>query len=198
MIKNIIFDIGNVLSKFNYEEHFRKFASQEDIYQRLINATIFNPIWNELDRGVLAEEEILAEFIQKDPGISDEIQDMFQHMTGIVKEYDYATEWIEELKSRGYRVLVLSNFSKLVYEMNREELKFLKVVDGGILSYKEKLIKPDAAIYQLLMQQYQLVPEECVFLDDREENITAAKALGWSGILFTTKEKAVEELDRIL
>ena len=140
----------------------------------------------------------MAEFIQKDPGISDEIQDMFQHMTGIVKEYDYATEWIEELKSRGYRVLVLSNFSKLVYEMNREELKFLKVVDGGILSYKEKLIKPDAAIYQLLMQQYQLVPEECVFLDDREENITAAKALGWSGILFTTKEKAVEELDRIL
>ena len=67
-------------------------------------------------------------------------------------------------------------------------------MDGGILSYKEKKVKPDAAIYRLLMERYNLVPEESVFLDDTLANVEAAEALGIHGIHFVSKEQAEEEL----
>lgn len=195
MIKTIVFDIGNVLSQFNYKEHFRKFATDDIIYKKLLQATVLSPEWNELDRGVWGEEVILEHFIKNDPSIENVIRDMYSNMKGIMKEYDYSTEWILELKGKGYQVLVLSNFSELILRTNQEEMKFMKVIDGGILSFREKVIKPDMAIYELLMKQYDLKAEECVFLDDREENIQGAMNAGWKGILFTTQEDAIVKLN---
>jgi len=196
MIKTIVFDIGNVLSKFNYEEHLKQFVSSKEAYNKLVTATVNSKEWNELDRGVWTEQEILESFIKNDPSIEKEIRDMYAHMEGIMKEFDYATEWILELKKKGYQVLVLSNFSELILRTNRDQMKFLEVIDGGILSYKEHLIKPDAAIYQLLMKQYYLQPEECLFLDDREENVQGARAAGWQAIQFTDQQDAVEEMKK--
>ena len=70
-------------------------------------------------------------------------------------------------------------------------------MDGGILSYQEKLIKPDPAIYTLLLERYGLVAEESVFLDDTLANVEAARKLGIHGIWFQTKEQAEEELKRL-
>ena len=67
-------------------------------------------------------------------------------------------------------------------------------MDGGILSYQEKLIKPDPAIYQLLLNRYGLKAQECVFLDDTERNVDAAIQQGMAGIVFRSREQAVEEL----
>jgi putative hydrolase of the HAD superfamily len=67
-------------------------------------------------------------------------------------------------------------------------------MDGGILSYHEFVTKPNPRIYQLLIEKYQLVPEECVFLDDMPCNIEAAKACGLGGIVFETKEQVERDL----
>ena len=76
-------------------------------------------------------------------------------------------------------------------------LDFLDDVDGGILSYQEKTVKPEPEIYQRLLERYGLVPEECVFLDDLEENLAAAAKFGIHTVLFTGKEAAVEELRKL-
>lgn len=194
MIRTIIFDIGMVLMDFCFETCFRKHAEEEEIFQRLLKATVQSPLWDEFDRGVLSDEEILRGFIQSDPGVETQLREVFDDLENIVEKRDYAVPWIEELKGKGYRVLVLSNFPERTYRACREKMDFLDVVDGGILSFQVKEVKPHETIYRLLLEQYELKAEECVFLDDRAENIETAKRLGMQGILFTSREEAEKEL----
>ena len=106
--------------------------------------------------------------------------------------------WIRSLKAEGLGVYYLSNFSRRVETEAAAELSFLKEMDGGILSYKERLIKPDPAIYRLLLARYGLSAEESVFLDDTPENVEAAKALGMQGIVVESQEQAKRRLREVL
>lgn len=104
---------------------------------------------------------------------------------------------IQELKMKGFRVYCLSNFSYTIYMDCIDSLDFLPCMDGGILSYRVRTIKPGAEIYRLLLSQYNLKAEECVFLDDTLFNAEKAKRLGFHGIYFKTKELAEEELQKL-
>lgn len=197
MIKTIIFDIGNVLAGFEWKAFFRSFGYSEEILDRLAKATVENGMWAEYDRGVWSDEEILNAFIENDPGIEKELRESLKDFHGLITRYDYAIPWIKEWKEKGYQVLVLSNFSDKAYKECQDALDFLDYVDGGILSYRDKVIKPQPEIYQLLMERYNLVPGECVFMDDTLKNVTAAAELGIHAIHFTSREKAIEELKKL-
>lgn len=197
MITTIIFDIGNVLADFDWEKHFRSFDFSEEIYERLAKATVKSPLWNEFDRGVMSEEEILRGFIENDPGIEKEIRMAVRDVGAMVSRNDYAIPWIQELKGKGYRCLYLSNYSEQGHRECAEALDFLPYMDGGILSYQEKIIKPMPEIYQLLIDRYDLVPQECVFMDDTVCNLEAAEKFGIHTIHFKNKAQAVLELRRL-
>lgn len=197
MITTIIFDIGNVLTDFGWEEFYRSFHYSDEILERLANATVRSEVWHEFDRGNWSDEQIIDAFIQNDPGIEQEIREVFRDVHGIVTKRDYAIGWIQELKRKGCKVYVLSNFSQKCAAECADALDFLPYTDGGILSYRDKLIKPDPAIYQLLIERYHLIPEECVFIDDLARNTRAAKQCGMHAIVFTTKEAAEEELRKL-
>ena len=194
MIRNIVFDIGNVLVAFRWREYFAEFGYPQDIYERLCKATALNSVWNEYDRGVWTEEEVLQGFIAADPELEPQIRETLSDLKGLLIMYDYAIDWVKELKAKGYGVYYLSNFSDPACRDCGDELGFLPYMDGGILSYHEKVIKPDAAIYKLLMERYGLKAEECVFLDDNANNIEGARAVGMYGIVFENKEQGAEEL----
>ena len=115
----------------------------------------------------------------------------------MIKRYEYAIPWIRELKSKGYRVLYLSNFSEKAETDCAHALDFIPYMDGGILSYQEKIIKPMPEIYQLLIDRYSLVPEECVFMDDTPANLTGAEKFGIHTIHFQDREQAIEELRKL-
>lgn len=197
MVKNIVFDIGNVLVAFRWREYFAEFGYPQDIYERLCKATAMSHVWNEYDRGVWTEEEVLQGFIANDPELEPWIRETLSDLKGLLIMYDYTMDWIKELKEKGYGVYYLSNYSWPAYRDCKEELEFIPLMDGGILSYKEHVIKPDSAIYHLLMERYGLKAEECVFLDDTEKNIKGALAVGMHGIIFQNKAQAVEELRKI-
>ena len=194
MIRTIIFDIGNVLTVFGWKNFLKSFGFDAKTEERVGKATMDNPFWNEMDRGKLSEEEMLEGFIQNDPSVEKEIRQIYENLHGILTKANYAIPWIKELKAKGYQVLVLSNFSEKVARENADALDFLEYVDGGILSYKDGVIKPDPAIYRLLLDRYGLKPEECVFLDDVPKNVDAAAAFGIATILFRNQEQAMEEL----
>ena len=194
MIRTIIFDIGNVLTVFGWKNFLKSFGFDAQTEERVGKATMDNPFWNEMDRGKLSEEEMLEGFIQNDPSVEKEIRQIYENLHGILTKANYAIPWIKELKAKGYQVLVLSNFSEKVARQNADALDFLEYVDGGILSYKDGVIKPDPAIYRLLLDRYGLKPEECVFLDDVPKNVDAAAAFGIATILFRNQEQAMEEL----
>lgn len=197
MIKNIIFDIGNVLMPFAYRSFFENFGYDENTVERLCKATAQSPDWNELDRGVLSYEEILERFIRNDPQLEDIIRKVFVDLHGILGLYDYTEDWIRQLKEAGYGVYYLSNFFQKAEEDCEERMGFLELTDGGILSYKDKVTKPDKQIYELLLDRYGLKAEECVFLDDTKKNIDGAGTVGIKGILFKNRAQAVEELQKL-
>ncbi len=198
MIRNIVFDIGNVLAGFIWEEFYHSFGYTEEIFEKLANATVKNPFWNEMDRGKLSDDELLEGFIKNDPSVELEIREVLKDVRGMILRYDYAIPWITELKEKGYRVYVISNFAHKAHMDCMEALDFLNEIDGGILSYQVKLIKPAPEIYKLLCSKYDLKAEECVFIDDLPKNVEAAKAVGMQGIVFQTFERTREELAGLL
>lgn len=198
MIRNIVFDIGNVLAGFIWEEFFHSFGYSEGVFERLADATVRSSFWNEMDRGKLSDDELLEGFVKNDPSIEKEIREIFQNVKGMIRRYDYAIPWIRELKDQGYGVYVISNFAHKAHLDCIEALDFLNEVDGGILSYQVKLIKPAPEIYRLLCSKYNLKAEECVFIDDLKKNVEAAQKEGMQGIVFKTLEQAKRELEVVL
>lgn len=194
MIKNIIFDIGNVLVAYRWREYFAEFGYSQEIYDRLAKATTLNEAWNEYDRGLWTEEEVLQGFIRNDPEIEPQIRETLTNLKGLLIMYDYAVDWVRELKEKGYGVYYLSNYSLPACRDCAEELAFIPYMDGGIFSFEDHVIKPEPEIYQLLLERYGLKAEECVFLDDTEKNIKGALAAGMHGIIFKSKAQAEEEL----
>ncbi len=197
MIRNIIFDIGNVLTDFRWNDFLHDKGFDAAMADRIAKASILTPLWNEIDRGVWSREKLMEEFVRMDPDIEAQLHMAFDNVTGMVTKREYAIPWLQELKAGGYRVYYLSNFSEKAYEDCLDALDFLPFMDGGILSFRERLIKPDAEIYRLLLSRYSMKPEESVFLDDTLANVDAARALGIHGICFRTKEQAEEELRKL-
>ncbi len=201
MIKNIVFDIGNVLASFRWRDLFHELGFEGDAFDKIAAATVLDAkMWNEFDRSLIPDEEIIANCISKAPEYEPEIRKLFNTTAGLVEEYSYSYDWIKGLKDRGYRVYLLSNYGKTSFEAAREKkrLSFLPLVDGAVISYEVQIIKPEAAIYKTLLEKYGLNAKECVFLDDREDNIAAAEQLGFRGIVVKTGEQAQEELEELL
>ena len=197
MIKTIIFDIGNVLTGFRLLEFIQSKGHDKAMTERIVNATFRTPVWDELDRGVWTDEEIIEGFVKNDPEIEEELRSTFANVEGMLLRYDYAIPWITELKSKGYQVLYLSNFNHPAHTQCTEALDFLPHMDGGILSYQDLVIKPEPAIYELLINRYNLIPEECVFMDDLQANIEGAAKFGIHTILFKNQADAIEELKKL-
>lgn len=197
MITTVIFDIGNVLVGFDWDDYIRSFGFPDDVRDKICQATVLSPAWNEFDRGAFSDEEMIRLFIQNAPELETEIREICRDIHDMLTPRDYAVPWVKNLKKNGYRVLFLSNFSRKAEVECAHTLNFLPYMDGGIMSYKYRLIKPDPAIYEALIQKYELRPEECVFLDDRQDNCEAARKKGMKAIVFTSQEEAQEQLIRL-
>ncbi len=198
MIKNIVFDIGNVLAGFVWEDFYKSFGFSEEVFDKLAAATVKNRLWYEIDQGNMSTEEIIRGFKEYDPSIEMEIDRVFTDVSGILELYDYAVPWVEELKGRGYSVYILSNIGEKVICDCKNRLPFLDLVDGAVLSYQVKTQKPEAKIYQLFLERFALDPGECIFIDDLERNIAAAVDLGMDGIWFNSYHQAEQELEKKL
>lgn len=200
MIKNVIFDVGNVLVSFRWRELMEDLGLSKDL-QNTFEKTVFgSPWWGELDRGVIEESEVVKS-LREDSGEHGKEFDLIWSNRGkLVAPYDYALEMIEVLKAKGLKVYLLSNYPEELFEMHTKSgcFPFIDKVDGKVVSGYVKLVKPEREIYEYLLKAYDLKAEECVFLDDREDNIEAAEAIGMKGIVFKGYEQAWAELERLI
>lgn len=198
MIKNVIFDVGKVLVEYDPDSYMERLGFDLKTRQAVNQAMFQNPLWEESDRGKLSTEELLEKFIFNDKEYKEEITKAYQTVGNTIELFPYSVAWIKELKQRGYRVYILSNYAEVTYEQTKEKMEFLPYVDGAVFSFQCKWIKPEKEIYQELCNKYFLNPRESVFLDDRLDNIEQARNLGFFGIQFESYEQAVKELERIL
>lgn len=197
MIKNIIFDIGNVLAGFVWEKHLKGFGFPEEEYETIADAVYRSNDWNEMDRGVLTVEETVARFCRKAPQYAEDIRKAVYGFSGCIRQFPYTKTMLRTLKQHGYRVYYLSNYGEFGREQTKEELDFIELMDGGLFSYEVKMIKPCKWIYVEMLERYGLDPSESVFLDDNLANVKAAEKAGLTGIHFLSYDWAMAELKKL-
>lgn len=194
-MKNIVFDLGNVLFKFEPDEIldglFNDYHTKEKLKQSVFKTTI----WRELDRGSLSLFQAKKIFIDKNPDLKDEIEILLDNWKNFLHPIDENVKLLPELKKNN-RLYILSNFHEEAFNYITNKYSFFELFDGMVVSYEVKLIKPERKIYEILLSRYSLVPQDTIFVDDTEENIKAAQELGINGLLYKS-ELSLEDLFKL-
>lgn len=144
MITTVIFDIGNVLAAYDWEDALKRLGYSKETREIIGNAVFRSADWNEMDRGVLTLEELLQRFIKRAPEYEKEIRQAIYNYKDMAHQYDYTKPWLKELKEKGLRLYYLSNYGEFGVQETLEALDFRELMDGGIFSYEVKMIKPAA------------------------------------------------------
>lgn len=189
--KNIVFDFGNVIGKFDGHYILRQFCSSEQDLELLFDV-IFSG-WGELDKGTVDYNENIENVVCRVPArLEDTVRSFFRGWPEHIIPIRQTADFIRELKDRKVPIYLLSNAPTYFAEW-AQRIDTLRLFDGIVFSAPLKMAKPEPAIYQYLFQTYDLKPEECFFIDDLEKNIRAAKEAGMDGIIFTGSIDEVKE-----
>jgi len=183
MIRNIVFDLGNVLISFIPSEYLKKKNYPPNIRNTIINDIFHSEEWKQLDNGDITVSEAIDTISMKSALKREEIALVFNLRAEIMFPLDDNVRLLPELKKLGFRLYYLSNFPLDIFEEIKSGYYFFKYFDGGIISSEVKLSKPDIRIYKFLLDHFELVPEECLYIDDIEENVRASEMAGMSGLL---------------
>lgn len=198
MIKNIVLDIGNVVLKFNPKEYFLAKSDNLQLCASLCEMMMNGEVWKAYDLGDYSMDDVRKKFIETMPLYQKEINAMLDEWTNILQPIDYTFDKMKQLRCEGYRIYLLSNLNVDAYEYILNHVDLFDLVDGYVVSFKERLAKPDSRIYKCLIDRYELKAKECVFIDDIEKNIQAAIDFGMQGIVFHNEQQVEKELNKIL
>ena len=194
MINNIIFDLGNVLLNFKPLEYLYKKIPDKQGADQIYKEIFKSQEWLMLDRGIITESEAIERICNRNNGMSQIIRDLMDDWYQMLTPIEGVVEVLKGLKLKGYRTYFLSNFHLLAFEDVTRRYDFFKSFHGGIVSYKEKLMKPEREIFDKLISTYEISTQESIFIDDTKENIEVAAKLGFETILFTNACELRENL----
>ena len=197
MVKNIVFDMGNVLVAYDDNRVCRRFMKEgTEEYGRVRMAVFGSQEWVLLDMGVITEEEGLERMKKRLSSDREKelAEQCFRHWhEACMWTIEGTEELIRSLKEKGFGIYLCSNASVRLRSCYREYIPAADCFDGILFSAEEKLLKPQREIYLRLFEKYGLKPEECFFIDDLKDNIEAGRKLGMDGIVFTGDIEAVEK-----
>lgn len=199
MIKNVIFDYGNVLVDWNPAYLFLPVFGGDEEKCKYFTDNVCNREWfTRIDQGE-SMDVCVAELQKAYPEYADVISlfrdRWFDMCSGDIPGM---LEIIQDLKNQGMGVYGLTNWPAETFAEARRRFRTLAGIDNYVVSSAVRLAKPQPEIYQLLLSKYNLKAEECVFIDDRVDNVNAAKALGITGIVFPGSADALrKELAKI-
>jgi len=193
MIKNIIFDLGNVLLEFNPEVYVKSKISEEKV-EEIYKCIFKSDEWPMLDRGTISEEEAKMNIINRNVENEELINLVFENWYDILIPIESSVNMLKRLKQNGYKIYYLSNFHLAAFEHVTKKHDFFENFDGGVVSYKEKFLKPEKEIYEMIIDRYDLEPCETIFIDDMKENVDAAVKSGLKGIILKNPKDIKDEL----
>ena len=184
MIKNIVFDMGNVIIRFDPELFMVRLGLAEED-RRLLKRELFVSLeWSRMDRGSLTDEEA-AEIVCR--RVPERLHDAVRRLVGMwdrpILPVEGMYDLVEELRGMGYGIYLLSNASFRQHDY-WPRVPASKFFDGTLISADVKLVKPQPEIYLLLCDKFSLVPEECVFIDDSTSNAEGAYFCGINALVF--------------
>lgn len=196
MIRNIVFDIGDVLLEYRWKDMLVDYGLSVESAKEVGNLMFTDPLWRELDYANRSREDIIGDYKRKYPQHQEVMEWFILHGEYMHVSRKEVWEKVHELKEKGYGIYLLSNYSEDLFLKHTKGASFIDDADGVVVSYQIHRAKPEPEIYNHLFQKYHLSPEECIFFDDREENTKAARKLGMQAITVESKEQLLQELEK--
>ncbi|MBR6019838.1 MAG: HAD-IA family hydrolase [Lachnospiraceae bacterium] len=198
-IKAVVFDLGGVLIRLRPEEYMRDNGFTPDEIKFIMDNVMLKAEWQKMDEGVLSQEDAIAIWSKKDPRYADAVRRYFAKVEQLIEPFPDTEELLVSLKEQGYRVYALTNYPKELFALHESKsMPFLRLMDGYIVSGREVRFKPNADFYELFLDKFGLKAGECVFIDDRDDNIQAAQALGMHAVSARNRDLGVAELKAFL
>ena len=197
--KNILFDMGNVLVTYNPEWVIRHYTEDEALIREVKNIVFHSQEWLLLDAGLIEEEKAERNWMER---LSSDKAREIAHLSFLnwhlynMKVIPGTAEMIRALKENGKEIYLLSNASMRLLSIYKEVIPAVECFSGIFYSAAHKCVKPQDIIYERFLKEYSLNPSDCFFIDDLEENISAAKAVGISGAVM--KSRTAKETAEIL
>lgn len=182
MIKNIVFDLGNVLINFKPADYLDKMGFTPEAKNIIIRDIFTSREWKLLDNGDITTVEAIEKISERTSLKTEEIASVFNLRTKIMYPITKNIKLLPVLKKRGFKLYFLSNFPSDIFDEVFQEYEFFNFFDGGIISSRVKFSKPDIRIFEILLKKYSLVADECIFIDDIEINARVAVSAGMKGI----------------
>jgi glucose-1-phosphatase len=197
MVKAVVFDLGKVLLDFDYSIAARRIAARSKVPPEKIRQFIdYSPLLFRLERGQLRTQQFYEEVCAA-TGFDATVEEFSDFFADIFVPIEPMVELHAALRQQGIPTYIFSNTNDLAITHIRRNFPFYGNFDGYILSYEQGVMKPDAAIYEVVERQSGRRGSEILYLDDRPENVAAGAARGWQVILQETPEKsraAIQEL----
>ncbi|MBR6111401.1 MAG: HAD family phosphatase [Paludibacteraceae bacterium] len=198
MIRNIILDFGKVLVDYDFDIFFRRYVPDENRRKQFVPILYNDGLTPVVDRGEKPFEEIVDDLIAENPEFEPELRIFSEHYPDlIIGEIPGMKNLLKRLKTEGFKLYGLSNWCSKVY-ITMDQYDIFKLLDGYIISSEVHKIKPEPDIYQCLFERFNLKPEECVFADDKEENVEASRKEGMLAVVFKNAEQFEAELRKLL
>ncbi|MCG7588684.1 HAD family phosphatase [Photobacterium sp. OFAV2-7] len=198
MIRNVIFDFGAVLFRWDPDQIVASFTDSTDEQHLLLEEVFHHPDWLSLDRGTMLMAEVIPKFAARTGITVSRMEDFFEHIINSLVKITETEELLYRLLDHHYSVYYLTNMSSAFFETLNERNDFISLFKGGIVSGKELMMKPDPDIYELLIERYDLVPSETLYIDDHEQNINAAQAFGFQTVHFELSASCFHKINKIL
>ena len=196
MIKNIIFDIGNVLIKFDPLAYLTAECENFETVMTLYNEVFQSKEWALLDEGVIEEDEAVRRVATRIPEYRDTVEKLIKTWECfLIEDIRPSVYFLKRFKEMGYKLYALSNYPQRGFLYTEEKYEFFKLFDGKVISYEVKQLKPAPGIYHSLLSKYSLKPEECIFIDDSLPNVETARALGMKAVHFRQTNQFLEVLE---
>jgi len=185
---NFVFDIGNVLIDFKPDIFLKKIFNEQSLSNKMLE-TIFNsPEWIKLDLGIINHLEACDIFYMREPSLKPEIKFTMERLTEMLTPISETIELLPKIKRLDHKLYYLSNYHKELSEYILVTYDFFNLFDGGVFSCDIRSNKPSPKIFRYFLEKYLIFPKDCLFFDDDEANIMAAKKEGINSILFTGAE----------
>ena len=198
MLRNVVFDLGNVLISFKPAEFLKNKKYPENLRKTILADIFASREWQMIDDGAITVSEAIDTITLNSSLKREEIAHIFDLRTEIIFPLDLNIKLLPELKKEGLRLYYISNFPLDIFEEVRNGYSFFKHFDGGIISAEVKLSKPDPEIYKVLLEKYSLIPGECLFIDDIEQNVISAESIGMKGFYTSGSPDIFSEVYRKL
>ena len=192
-IKNVVFDMGNVLMLFDGPYFSAQFTDNEVDAAALQRALFGSPAWNLLDSGTISYDTMLhVARAHLDERLWPNLDACFAGWAAYSTPIEETNALAAELKREGYGIYLLSNAGTRIHDQ-LNHMPAWDLMDGAVVSGEERLMKPDPAIYRLLCERYGLLAEECLFVDDNADNCEGARVAGMRAVRYAGDVAAIRE-----